>query len=231
MRMHAFLGLTLLFLASAETAIAETDGWRLTSGLHGGPDVGYVAKTTPPTLEIGTGNISGMTASQAVYLRGNADTGFNNCGICLPQESFIRFGGIERRIPLEAWHGKRIMLTVRLKNEGGAHGYIATQINLTNGGAWRTTPQYQYDQSQEWQDRQFVLQVPDDAKDLVLFAGLVGDGAVWLDDLTLKAASADVPATKSRRLFVCSGTPCEVLAYPDRVDPIRGAPREKSMMR
>jgi hypothetical protein len=50
-----------------------------------------------------------------------------------------------------------------------------------------------------WQARQFVLDVPSDATDLVLQVGLIGKGSVWVDNLTL-AAAGDVPVTASRRL-------------------------------
>ena len=64
MRLAPFLlALCIALPAAAAENIAE--GWRLTSGLSGGNDVGYVPRTTPPRLQTGAGATPGMIGPEA----------------------------------------------------------------------------------------------------------------------------------------------------------------------
>ena len=165
-----------MLLGGAMADTASEDGWALMAG---------------PPYEAGLGVVADMTAHQAVYLRGSANSGH--------QKNYV--GTLERRIPMTAWRGHRLRLSLRLRNDGVASTAVALQINKANGGGIRSpaTTKWKTDGDDTWRVQQFVLDVPDDAQDLVLDVRLRDKGVVWLDELKLQAVDTDVPVSSSFR--------------------------------
>lgn len=212
MRKHALLlGSAAALFAVCTTALAveaPADGWHQSGGLFQDPHNHnfWTVRATPSALVSGVGKVAGMTGSQALFLKGAAEAGGIACttiiNICHPHpgteslDSFIRNGGLERRIPLQAWRGQRLRLTVRLKNDGAARAYASAQIVMGDAAPIRTFAQRNAAGASAWEAHQFVLDVPDRASDLAIDVGLTGKGTVWLDGITLEAVSKAVPVSR-----------------------------------
>lgn len=115
----------------------------------------------------GLGTVVGQATPTAIYLsgdaRGSAMPKIERLILGQPQVSFDKFGGLARRIPLEAWRGKRLRLALSLKNDGAACAYVSVQINKSNLTAIRTASAINAFRDQEWKTHSFVLDVPDNA--------------------------------------------------------------------
>jgi hypothetical protein len=175
--------------------------WYLTPGIsrmHPDGVQRSVTRDDPPGFQAGTGPMAGMSGDRAIYLRGDSTDPINK--VAEPLTSFLTYGGLERRIPLDAWRGKRLRLTVRLKNEGNARAYAGVQLNKRNFTAMRAASRLNKQGEGAWQAHSFVLEVPGNARDLVIDVGLVGNGGIWLDAITLEAVNQDVPVNWSERL-------------------------------
>lgn len=178
MRQYAFTALALL--AGLGLAMADApgqEGWAVIAG---------------PTYEAGLGIVADMTAHQAVYFKGSTNSG--------PGRRYL--GTLERRIPLSAWRGQRLRLSLRLRNEGVASTAVTMQINKTGGAAIRSpaATKWTTGDSDAWRLQTFVLDVPDDASELVLDVSMRDKGMVWLDELKLQAVGTDVPLSNSARV-------------------------------
>jgi hypothetical protein len=106
---------------------------------------------------------------------------------------------MERRIPLDTWRGKRLRLSLRLKSEGKAGAHVSTRIEKSNEVVIGTNQQSNKRGNPDWQAHQFVLNIPDNATELVIRAGLTGEGTAWLDSVKLEAVGPDVRLTESWR--------------------------------
>ena len=203
MRLSAFS--LLILLASGPGALA--DGvWYLRGG-----------ETPNGVFETGSGSTDGMTGSQATYLRGNASNASgwlrHEDDVLAPQRSFTAHGGLERALPLQAWRGKRVLLTVRLKNEAGARAYASVWIGKSNRSAVRSGTLMNRPAS-GWQTHSFVLDVPVNATAFSVHAGLTGKGTIWLDDVSLRAADRDMPVSWSERVDNSYGGGSELYPMP-----------------
>jgi len=200
-------------MTSGATAanVAVGEGWELTSGLNGGGDSGYTRRTAEPRLKAGFGPTEGMTGSQALYVGGYAIASVDpaGCDVCMPQASFARNGGLERHVPLAAWRGQRLRLSLRLKNDGGAISYVGAQIDREHGSVLRTSVQINSRRVKGWLRHSFVLDVPMDARDLVVVAGLAGEGTAWLDDFQLDPAPEDARITRTARVDPTLASGCD----------------------
>ncbi|MBV9548601.1 MAG: hypothetical protein JO256_02895 [Alphaproteobacteria bacterium] len=184
MRKCLFIGVAFL-LALSGAAIAATatasDGWYRVRGYARWPAVPF---------EIGTGATTGMMGKAAVYFSGDA-------GWATVRNSQAKYGALQQNIPLAAWRGKRLRLTLRLKDDGDARAWVSLNISDNDRSSVRAETQRNDLGSSVWQSHQFVLDVPADANNLFLSFGLTDEGKVWADDLRLEAVSTDVPVTPS----------------------------------
>jgi hypothetical protein len=179
MRIPAFV--LFILIGSAAMANAATgSGWRYL------PDQRLKASASPFTT--GSGATDGMTASQAVYLRRSG-----------PADRYNAIGVLDQTIPLEAWRGKRVRLTVRLKNEGAAAVSAFAFIRKDNHVVINAVPQ-RLASGDAWQSRQFVLDVPENATYFAIQARLSGDGTLWADSVMVEATGTDIALTPSRRV-------------------------------
>lgn len=195
MRKHALLFALLTFSCSANAAAIE--GWSLSAGLYQDQCGVMFARTVRPRLTTGVGTTDGAPG-QTVFVAGNTievptfgrysgdeTRAYPPFDEAFPaQWSFVRFGGLQQRIPLDAWRGKTLLVTMRMKNEGAARAWAAFQVDKANDIVLRGTAQRNAPGT-AWQTRQFILDVPADATDLIVMAGLTGQGKVWLDGLRL----------------------------------------------
>jgi hypothetical protein len=156
---------TLALLAILGAAAAGEEGWSLQGG---------------PSYEAGVGAVAGMTAKQAVYLKGSTPS-------------------------------RRLRLTLRLKNEGKVSTNVSLGIRDADGsgfvaGARNANLNWTSDDSGDWRQQQFVVDVPDTASELILDVRMRDAGVVWLDELKLEAMGPDVPLSRtSRTSFGYSG--------------------------
>jgi hypothetical protein len=170
-------------------------GWQLTRGMRRA-DGTIVPKMTPVRFD--TGPVAG---TRAIYVQGDGQTRS-------PQASFDRVGGLERAIPLNPWRGKRVQLSLRLENKGDARAYALAQVNRSDGPAIRTVAQRNSEGTSFWETHRFVMDVPDNATSLFLYAGLTGKGTVWVDDITLDAVDTGVALTPTERVATFSTIGC-----------------------
>lgn len=210
----------LLAFPGGASADAVAD-WSLSRGLYQDQCGVMHARTVAPRLKTGTGAMDGAAAGQAVFLSGSTfeqgpimrydgdeTKAFAPKDEAFPaQWSFVRFGGLERRIPLDAWRGKALLVSLRLKNDGDARAWAAFQIDKRNDTALRGTAQRNAPGA-AWQTRQFILDVPDNATDLVVMAGLTGRGRIWLDDLRLLPVGDAGALSPVRRVEAETRTGC-----------------------
>lgn len=175
-----FLVFTLIGVAAAATTTAN-DGWYQVRGYARWPAVPF---------EIGTGVTTGMLGRQAVYFAGDA-------GWATLRNSLAKYGALRQDIPLQAWRGKRLRLTLRLKNDGGARAWTSLNISDQDRSSIRAAIQRNDSGNEQWQTHQFVLDVPADANTLYLSFGLTDEGKVWADEVRLEAVGPAVPLTAS----------------------------------
>lgn len=122
-----------------------------------------------------------------------------------PQLSFNRYGGLENDIPLESWRGKRIRVTLRLKDEDGARAFAIAQVNRVDGDGRITLAQRNSLDGRGWETHQFVMDVPDDGNHLYVYAGFTGKGRMQVDGVTLETVSMATPLSPA--MPVGSGGP------------------------
>ena len=143
----------------------------------------------------------------AASLSGDATVAVENTGT-EPQIAFARFGGLESDIDLDAWRGKRVRLTLRLKNVDGGRAYAIAQVNQSDGDGARTLAQRNAPGSHDWETHQFVLDVPEDGNHLYVYAGMTGKGAILADGLTLEAVSGDAALSRVDAVRAGGPIPC-----------------------
>ena len=208
MRLHSLAGFFLVAaLGSAAAAVSSqplADGWYLLNKELLRPEI-PAAQRHPAVFTAGVGVGQGLETPTALLLSGDARgtaamPKIQRIILAQPQVSFETFGGLERRIPLAAWRGKRLRLSLASRNGGGAFAYVSAQINRSNFTAIRTASAMNTNRNGTWKAHNFVLDVPDDATDLILIAGLTGSGRIWLDGFSMQAADRDAPLSWSERL-------------------------------
>ena len=207
MRISVLIFLVLLTLPGSAVAVNLTaDGWLLGSGLYQDQCGLLHHRGARPSLETDIGSTPGAGTSPAVYLRGDGaiGSGFRERGLrnsndeALPaQWSFVRHGGLERSLSMQAWRGQRVRLSLRLKNEDEARAFAAVQVDRSNDTALRSVAQRNEPGSGGWQLHQFVLDVPDNATDMTVMVGLTGQGTIWLDGFEIGAIHDDAATTTS----------------------------------
>lgn len=193
MRIHT-LGLLTLLTFSGTAALAEgtaDTGWFLAN-----------PKSVPSSFHVGTGAVAGMAGQQAVYVMGKTDPRVTTWN------SGSRYGALERKISLVNWRGKRVRLSLRLRNEGDLTGWALLYVSQTNGDGVRAFPQKTVSGSGDWETHEFVLQVPATATDLTVAVGLAGEGKVWVDGLSLEAVGANIPVSDTRRAINAAPAGC-----------------------
>src|SRR3569833_2906545 len=140
-------------LGSAATAQAE--GW-------------YKEKWVHTQFEIGVGATPGMPASNAAWLSGaSRNSDFQPVML--------------QDIPVRDFRGKRLSVTVRLKNEGDVRARARILFKQNDYGSLTTAVPEENAPGDAWQDHRFVMDVPRTADTLTLNIGLVGKGKVWID--------------------------------------------------
>jgi hypothetical protein len=117
-------------------------------------------------------------------------------GYATVRNSSALYGRLQRVIPLAAWRGRRLSVSLRLKNDGDARAWAMLQMTQ-RGRITIAAPQRNAPGNGGWETRRFVLNVSDSADALILNVGLTDQGKVWLDSLTLEAVGADVAVTES----------------------------------
>lgn len=212
MRSPVFVFAALLaFPAVAAAATFSTpvaDGWNLLGKALERPEIPASLRHSQ-AFKAGIGSVAGMAGPTAIFLSGDPVVlnqkytrhydARGQYADMAPQASFIAYGGLQRSVPLQAWRGKHLVLNVRLKDEGGARGYVSLWIGKTNAIALRTAAQVNAPGG-DWQAHRFVLDVPQDATRLAITVGLTGSGTVWLEGGSLQPAPPGTPVSWSERL-------------------------------
>jgi len=206
MRLPVFAALclcSLLIGASTAQALFES-GWHLSRGMRPA-DGTIIPKLTPIHLQSGMLDASGD--SNVTWLSGATTPRLRNQA-ATPQLVYGRDGGLERTIAAQPWQGKRVRLTLRLENRDGARAFFVAQVNRTDGPATRTAAQINESGDDVWQTQEVVMDVPANARDLFLYAGLVGTGTVWIGKPVLEAVGNDVALTPAAPVGAGGPIPC-----------------------
>jgi hypothetical protein len=115
--------------------------------------------------------------------------------------SDLRYAGVlQRQIPVEAWRGKRVRLTLPVKVEGDGLAHTWAWVGKSNDIYLRAQPQA-VAPGGAWQPHQYVLDVPQDAVNLVVDMRLSGKSStLWADDVKVEAVNDDVALTRTTRM-------------------------------
>jgi hypothetical protein len=145
----------------------------------------------PHNYVIGNGAVAGMSGNQAVYATG-------------PMNIF-EFAVLRREISLADWRGKRVRISLSLKDTPDARSWVSAVIWNADQSAIVSSNLRNRFGSDDWQDHSFVLDVPKNADQLVISVGMRGEnsrkhGTVWVDGATLQAVGDGVALTYSRHL-------------------------------
>jgi hypothetical protein len=189
-------------VATGPGAVALTGKWTLTNRLRPAALTLYWRPTRPIALRIESAGDATALSGDAQLRNANANTE--------PQVAFGLFGGMEREVLLHDWRGKRVRLTLRLQNEGGARAYVLAQVNQEDGDGARTLAQRNAPGSGGWEIHQFVLDVPEDGNYLYVYVGLTGSGRILAGAMTLEAVDRGAPLSPTDA--VASGGPMSALA-------------------
>jgi len=186
MRIPVLALMTLLGGIAAANAGAADD-WRL---MHTPPYDSLdppreTANLLPPVVSTGTGQVAGMTGSAAFFARIVGGAVFNDGSA----------GDIQRVIPLAAWRGKPVRLTLRFKTEGAISAGIQTAITIASGKRSGSRMVNTLSGKGDWQSCQFVRDVPTDAGAYMIDLHLYGKGTFWIDTVGLEAAGANATPT------------------------------------
>ena len=147
---------------------------------------------THPSFAVGPQPMSGMSGQPAAYIRS------------VRGGAAGEYGTLERSLPLDDWHGKRLRVAFRVRSEGNAYAFVWAEIQKPYGAGIAAATQENPSGNDAWQPHQFVLDVPDDADALVISVELstgTGTGAAWVDGLKLEAVGNDVALSKSFPTF------------------------------
>ncbi len=115
-------------------------------------------------------------------------------------------GALVRQLPADPYRGKRVRLTGWMRTEKASENpNSGAGIFLLVSGADPGAPLAMADTSDhalhgdtDWTLGTIVLDVPDGAKSLTVYAGLGGPGKAWADDFKIEVVGADVPLTEKK---------------------------------
>jgi hypothetical protein len=198
MRISILSGFIVLALGGAAMA-AASDGWHL--GKNWGAAL----------YRKGAGVTEGMSGSSAVYIAGKGN-----------YYGSLRTTFLQQSIPLDAWRGRRLLVTLRLKDEDEIRGLVSFFLRKQNGDGLQAALQRDGNGETGWQTHQFVVDVPDDADALQVGLGAHGSGKLWVDDIRIEAAGADVTPSPTRRQI--NNGPTEGFNGPIAPPPVTAGP-------
>lgn len=182
-KIPVFVLVAVLLASGSALAVQVADDWHYLNG---------TTHTPSYLLNWGRGATAGMVQGRDNYLAGDA-------GYATVSNSLRLYGGVAQVLPLKAWQGRRLNVSLRLKNEGDARAWVMANLRQADRGGFTLAPQRNAPGSGEWQSRNFVLDVPANATDLTLTVGLTGKGRIWIDTVTLEPAGADMALTEKLR--------------------------------
>jgi hypothetical protein len=181
MRLPVFVLLSLLAtIAAAAAAQTIVNGWRLKN----------------EGLAIRTGVTDGMAGREAVMVSGDAGRGGRQGSLRYP---------LAQAFSLLDWRGKRVRVTFRLKTEDEMRARVL--FELAPDGSAASQSMLQNQDSPGWEVHSFVADVPRrDISHLHILVGLLGKGAVWIDDVAIEAVDRQIALTPARRLDTGAGS-------------------------
>jgi hypothetical protein len=197
MHLKAIAGIALFsILSSTALAAPPADcGWYLAAPSQ--------SKATTPLAHIGTGFTPGIKGSEAVYFKNDRPANLDSAY------------ALERKISLASFQGKRVRLSVRLRNDGEYRAWTNIYIPLSaqNGiGSFRQQTAFG---KNDWETHEFVFDVPDQATDLMIAVTATNKGTIWVDDLSLAPVDKNVRTTEMRRVINSAPEGC-TKHYPSR---------------
>lgn len=108
-------------------------------------------------------------------------------------------GTLYQTIRADAYRGQRIRAAAFLKT-GQVDGRTLLDVAVydENGRFVNRGQNASFTGTQDWQQQEIVIDVPENSAYLSFGASLEGSGQVWVDDWTIDVVSADVPVTADR---------------------------------
>lgn len=185
MRIYALAGIAFLLCLNGAMAQPPADkGWQAGGG-----------------VESGIAAAPGADGRQAVYLRSTR--------VSSGSYGTSPYSALSRTLPAEAWRGKRVRLSLLVKDEGDRRSSVSVFL-LNTDGSGLTIGGTNLRTGTGWQVHQYVADVPDTAEKFVLdVPSRNAAGTTWVDGPILVAVSHDVPVTRVRRLNTVT---CEMSA-------------------
>ena len=196
MRISIFACISLFALLGPAAAVTlpVVDGWRISEPVYPNWQI--------HPLQAGAAATAGMSGKEAVYASGQMKRFEERQRVDISSV----YGTLENRFSLAAWHGKRVRVTLRLKNEGDARAWTTFYVANTDGsGIAPTRVSWNGAGSTAWEPHAFVVDVADNADEFVVRVGIAGTGKVWVDAVTMEAVSAEAPSNARR--FIDGGQP------------------------
>ncbi len=112
------------------------------------------------------------------------------------------FGSLTQGVSAERWRSKRVRLSGWLRTEDVKLGNAGLWMRVDGAGvtlAFDNMWQRGVKGTTGWQRYEVILDVPEEAKEIVFGALLSGDGMLWVDDLSLEESPQGVASTEPGR--------------------------------
>ena len=164
------VGLALVIVCALALQAAEAPaGWKLI-----GKD--------PEAYEAGTDLHVLYEGAPSVYLKG--------------REPMPKVAGLAETLPAEKYAGKRVRYSAFTKSEGVEGGAQLLLVVSREKGTWIECIAGPIRGNSDWHNYDVVVDVPQDAINIVVGVTLVGQGTVWLNDVKIEIVGPDVPTTQ-----------------------------------
>jgi hypothetical protein len=158
-----------------------------------------LAETTPQgwQLQVANGGQYTIDIDQAQAFDGQA-----SARLSAETSGQYQYGALGQAFSADSLKGKRVRLSAQIKTEDAEHGFLWMRADRADG---RTVA---FDNMQrrpargtlDWRERSIVVDIPEDAHVIAFGFGLSGKGKVFVDEVSIKPVSLDVPVTGHSRL-------------------------------
>ncbi|WP_419161102.1 hypothetical protein [Candidatus Palauibacter sp.] len=106
-----------------------------------------------------------------------------------------------------AYRGKRMRLSGYLRGDDLGSGGLWVRVDGILEGRYAmlaldNSEGRRIEETQEWEARDIVIDIPPEAVTILLGAMITGDGALWVDDLAFEAVSGDVQLTTEPEVVI-----------------------------
>lgn len=157
--------------------------------------VGWFPSTTATDYEAGIDNNEKHSGTRCAYLKSLVPA---------PRQ----FGNLTQAFAPDEYLGKRLRMSAwvktELKNQGKAQLWLRIDSGDSSKGPIKperfdNMGERPIQGSTEWSQHELVVDVSEESTLIVFGLMLIGEGQIWLDDVSFEAVSKDVPLTGKKR--------------------------------